>query len=70
MNSSRPSRRLRTEGYTGAWVTWHPNGAKKAEIEQETGRKLAEREDRRQQERERATQVHEATMAEIGRQNL
>jgi len=44
--------------------------AKKAEIEQETGRKLAEREDRRQQERERATQVHEATMAEIGRQNL
>ena len=44
--------------------------AKKAEIEQETGRKLAEREERRQQERERATQVHEATMAEIGRQNL
>ena len=44
--------------------------AKKAEIEQETGRKLAEREQRRQQERERATQVHEATMAEIGRENL
>ena len=44
--------------------------AKKAEIEKETGRKLAEREERRQQERERATQVHEATMAEIGRENL
>ena len=44
--------------------------AKKAEIEQETGRKLAEREERRQQERERATQVHEATMGEIGRENL
>jgi hypothetical protein len=44
--------------------------AKKAEIEQETGRKLAEREERRQQDRERATQVHEATMGEIGRQNL
>lgn len=44
--------------------------AKKAETEKETGRKLAEREERRQQERERDTQVHEATMAEIGRENL
>lgn len=44
--------------------------AKKSEIEQETGRKLAEREEHRQQERERTTQVHETTMAEIGRQNL
>ena len=44
--------------------------AKKAEIEQETGQKLAEREQRRQQEREQATRVHEATMAEIGRENL
>jgi len=44
--------------------------ARKADIERETGQKLAEREQRRQQQRERATQVHEATMAEIGRQNL
>jgi hypothetical protein len=44
--------------------------ARKADIERETGQKLAEREERRQQERERATRVHEATMAEIGRQNL
>ncbi len=44
--------------------------AKKAEIEQETGQKLAEREQRRQQEREQATRIHEATMAEIGRENL
>jgi len=26
-------RRKVPEGYTGTWVTWHPNGAKKAEIE-------------------------------------
>lgn len=44
--------------------------ARKADIERETGQKLAEREERRQQERERATRVHEATMAEIGRENL
>jgi len=44
--------------------------AKKADIERETGRKLAEREERRQQERQRATRAHEATMAEIGRENL
>ena len=44
--------------------------AKKAEIEQETGRKLAEREQSRRRERERAAQVHEAAMAEIGRENL
>ncbi|HNQ22492.1 MAG TPA: hypothetical protein PKK06_05300 [Phycisphaerae bacterium] len=43
---------------------------KKAEIEQETGRKLAEREERRRRQRELATQVHEATLAEIGRENL
>jgi len=44
--------------------------ARKADIERETGQKLAEREERRQRERERATRVHEATMAEIGRENL
>ncbi len=44
--------------------------ARKADIERETGQKLAEREERRQQEREQATRVHEATMAEIGRENL
>lgn len=43
---------------------------KKAQIEQETNQKLAEREQRRQQEREQSTRVHEATMAEIGRENL
>jgi len=44
--------------------------AKKAQIERETGRKLAEREERRRRERERASRVHEGTMAEIGRENL
>lgn len=44
--------------------------SKKAEIEQKTNRKLAEREQRRQQERDQAARVHEGTMAEIGRQNL
>ena len=44
--------------------------ARKADIERETGQKLAEREERRQREREQATRTHEATMAEIGRENL
>lgn len=43
---------------------------KKAAIEQATGRTLAEREQRRRQERERATRVHEATLEQIGRENL
>ncbi len=44
--------------------------ARKADIERQTGQELAEREERRRQERERATRTHEATMAEIGRENL
>lgn len=42
----------------------------KAEIEKQTGARLAEREQRRQRERDESARVHEATMAEIGRENL
>jgi len=41
-----------------------------SQIEDEQQRKIAEREAQRQSERERAAAVHEATLAEIGRQNL
>jgi hypothetical protein len=41
-----------------------------AKITDEQNRKLAEREAQRQAERQRAAAVHEATLGEIGRQNL
>jgi hypothetical protein len=41
-----------------------------AKITDEQNRKLAERESQRQAERQRAAAVHEATLGEIGRQNL
>ncbi|HEV56344.1 MAG TPA: hypothetical protein ENN87_02460 [Phycisphaerales bacterium] len=44
--------------------------AQKAQIEQQTGRQLAEREQRRQRLRDQSAGLHEATLAEIGRQNL
>jgi len=41
-----------------------------SQIDNEQQRKIAEREAQRQAERQRAAAVHEATMAEIGRENL
>jgi hypothetical protein len=41
-----------------------------SQIDDEQQRKLAQREARRQSERQKAKAVHEGTMAEIGRQNL
>jgi len=41
-----------------------------SQIENEQQRRIAEREAQRQAERQRAAAIHEATMAEIGRENL
>ena len=41
-----------------------------SQIDDEQARKIAEREAKREAERRRATAVHEATMGEIGRENL
>ncbi|NLY01518.1 MAG: phage tail tape measure protein [Rhodopirellula sp.] len=44
--------------------------SRKAQIEMETGQAIADREAQRQRDREKSARHHEATMAEIGRENL
>jgi len=44
--------------------------SRKAQIEMETGQAIADREAQRQRDREKSAREHEATMAEIGRENL